>query len=74
MLQAMAAAARAGTPIARIEADAKAQLVRDGFKPDYAAIRRASDLGETTADSSEPRVALIAARVGTTRLIDNLLI
>ena len=55
-----------------LEQAAKARLERAGFVPDYVAIRRAEDLAEPGADEREGLVALVAARLGTTRLIDNL--
>jgi len=56
-----------------IEQAAAARLVRAGFAPDYVVIRRAEDLAEPAADERHGLVALIAARLGNTRLIDNLL-
>jgi pantoate--beta-alanine ligase len=41
-----------------------------GWKPDYVAIRRQDDLGDWQADGAG--VVLAAARLGTTRLIDNI--
>src|ERR1700754_4419425 len=55
-----------------LEQAAKARLERAGFVPDYVAIRRAEDLADPGADEREGLVALVAARLGTTRLIDNL--
>jgi pantoate--beta-alanine ligase len=55
-----------------LEQAAKARLERAGFVPDYVAIRRAEDLAEPAADEREGLVALVAARLGATRLIDNL--
>ncbi len=55
-----------------IEEAAQSKLERAGFVPDYAAIRRAEDLAEPAEGEREGLVALIAARLGTTRLIDNL--
>ncbi|HEV7776221.1 MAG TPA: pantoate--beta-alanine ligase [Luteibacter sp.] len=49
-----------------------ARLQRAGFVPDYVAIRRAEDLAEPGDDERTGLVALVAARMGTTRLIDNL--
>ncbi len=69
-LLAMREAIRAGTPRARVEADAAAALREAGFEPDYAALRR-PDLSEPL-DGQGSFVALIAARLGRTRLIDNL--
>jgi pantoate--beta-alanine ligase len=70
-LQAMGAAWRAGVPRARLEADAAARLSAAGFRVDYAALRR-PDLAEPADGEPGPRVALVAARLGRTRLIDNL--
>ncbi len=55
-----------------VEQAAASKLVRAGFEPDYAAIRRADDLSEPAEGEREGLVALIAARLGSTRLIDNL--
>lgn len=55
-----------------VEEAAQSKLERAGFAPDYAAIRRAEDLSEPTDGERAGLVALIAARLGTTRLIDNL--
>jgi pantoate--beta-alanine ligase len=55
-----------------LEQAAKARLERAGFVPDYVAIRRAEDLAEPGPEEREGLVALVAARLGATRLIDNL--
>ena len=55
-----------------VEEAAQSRLERAGFVPDYAAIRRAGDLSEPADGEREGLVALIAARLGATRLIDNL--
>ena len=55
---------------ARLEAEALASLTARGWNPDYVTVRRQRDLGEPEA--GEPLVALAAARIGSTRLIDNL--
>lgn len=71
-LRAVAAALRAGRrDWAALEAEAMGRLVQRGWKPDYVAVRRRADLREPGADDRE-LVALAAARLGTTRLIDNL--
>ncbi len=67
---------QAGEPRAEVEAEAALRLVRAGFLVDYAAIRT-PDLAEPADAPTQyaqpgPRVALIAARLGRTRLIDNL--
>lgn len=58
-----------------VEAEARLRLVRAGFAVDYTAIRT-PDLAEPGLVEPDPptgpRVALIAARLGRTRLIDNL--
>ena len=56
-----------------VEQAAASKLERAGFVVDYAAIRRAEDLAEPAEGESLGLVALIAARLGSTRLIDNLL-
>ena len=63
------------TPLAQLEHDAVNELSAHGWKPDYIAIRRQHDLLEPSAEqvlAGEPLVILAAARLGTTRLIDNL--
>lgn len=70
-LGAMAEAVRAGErDVAAIEARAMQSLAQRGWQPDYLVLRRRSDLQPPSA--GEPLVALAAARLGTTRLIDNL--
>lgn len=61
--------------ITRIEGDAIRELSAAGWKPDYLAVRRQRDLNAPSAAevvAGEPLVVLAAARLGTTRLIDNL--
>lgn len=70
-LRAMADAVRSGErDLAAIEARAMHSLEARGWKPDYMVLRRRADLQAPAA--GEPLVALGAARLGTTRLIDNL--
>lgn len=71
VLQAMRDAHLAGAGRVEIEAAARARLQAAGFQPDYAALRR-PDLSQPDDAERGPRVALIAARLGRTRLIDNL--
>jgi pantoate--beta-alanine ligase len=54
-----------------LERDAKAELQAHGWIPDYVAVRRRLDLQSASA-SDDALVVLAAARLGTTRLIDNL--
>ena len=75
-LRAMRDALAAGTPRAKVEADAHRALQALGFDVDYIVVRR-PDLGEPGPGEHGPgergpRVALVAARLGRTRLIDNL--
>ncbi|WP_440975245.1 pantoate--beta-alanine ligase [Pseudoxanthomonas winnipegensis] len=61
----------AGTPRAQVEQAAAARLAQVGYVVDYTVVRR-PDLSEPVDGETGPKVALIAARLGTTRLIDNL--
>lgn len=70
-LQQLAAGWRAGGEPEALEAAATAALIAAGFRVDYASLRRASDLGAPRPHEADV-VALIAARLGSTRLIDNL--
>ena len=54
-----------------VEAAGVEQLARDGFVPDYFSVRRSQDLLPPRDGDSE-LVLLAAARLGETRLIDNL--
>jgi pantoate--beta-alanine ligase len=72
MLGQVAAAVRAGRDPANAEAEGRAALESEGYVVDYVAVRAAEDLGPPVAGT--PRIVLVAARMGATRLIDNLLI
>ncbi len=61
----------AGQPRAQVEADAARHLADAGYVVDYTVIRR-HDLSEPGEGDEGARVALIAAKLGRTRLIDNL--
>ncbi len=54
----------------RIELDAMAALAQHGWKPDYISVRRRSDL-KVPVNGEPDLVVLAAARLGKTRLIDN---
>ncbi|MDH3460837.1 MAG: pantoate--beta-alanine ligase [Burkholderiaceae bacterium] len=70
-LQKLATAVHDGGHDMQALADAAlASLSARGWQPDYVAIRRRSDLREAAAGG--PLVALAAARLGSTRLIDSL--
>jgi pantoate--beta-alanine ligase len=71
VLAAVAAEVRRGrSDWAALEADAMASLRARGWQPDYVAVRRQADLGAPRAGTA--LVVLAAARIGSTRLIDNL--
>jgi pantoate--beta-alanine ligase len=58
-----------------IEANALTQMQSRGWKPDYMAIRQQRDLAKPTQadlDGGQPLVIVTAAKLGKTRLIDNL--
>jgi pantoate--beta-alanine ligase len=69
-------AIRAGNhDFSALENAAKAVLSQHGWVPDYVAIRRKSDLQSPSAHESvqvENLVVLAAAKLGSTRLIDNM--
>ena len=74
-LQSMRESVRAGAQkLAAIESEAETSLRRAGFQPDYAVIRRADDLGVPAEGEAGNLIGLIAARLGSTRLIDNFLL
>lgn len=71
----MQAGTQAGNEsLAAIEAEVEQTLRKAGFLPDYAVIRRAADLSVPGPSERHGLVALIAARLGPARLIDNLLL
>lgn len=70
-LLAMREGIAAGRPRAEVEAAASRQLDAAGYAVDYTVVRR-PDLSEPADGEPGARVALIAARLGRTRLIDNL--
>ena len=67
---AVAAGADLAAQLPQLEAHALAALAAHGWKPDYLTVRRREDLQPPAA--GDALVALGAARMGTTRLIDNL--
>ena len=70
-LQALAENVRRGAAdIPALEAEAMQKLHARGWAPDYVTVRRQNDL--QTPAPGEPRVVLGAAKLGNTRLIDNL--
>jgi pantoate--beta-alanine ligase len=74
-LSKLVAAARSGrSDWQALEREVQQFLSARGWQPDYVAVRRRTDLREPSAGhpSGEPLVVLAAARLGGTRLIDNL--
>ncbi len=63
------------TDVARIEHDAQRVLSANGWKVDYVSVRRRRDLNAPTPEevaAGELLVVLAAAKLGATRLIDNM--
>jgi pantoate--beta-alanine ligase len=61
--------------VAAVEGDVQRELAAAGWKIDYVSVRRQRDLKPPTAvevEAGEPLVVLSAAKLGATRLIDNL--
>jgi len=76
-LKGLAAAARAGNAagaldVAALETAAMDALRQRGWAPDYITLRRQHDLSPVSGPCAEPLVVLGAAKLGKTRLIDNL--
>jgi pantoate--beta-alanine ligase len=75
-LQAVAQAVRDGNlDVSMLEKKSMQRLASRGWNPDYVSIRKRSDLQPPTADDlaqNEPLIVLTAAKLGATRLIDNL--
>ncbi|MDF9788347.1 pantoate--beta-alanine ligase [Polynucleobacter sphagniphilus] len=66
---------RNSASLSQIEKQAVEQLVKRGWQPDYIAIRQQIDLSISSDESlqnGESLVILTAAKIGNTRLIDNL--
>ncbi|CAG9222674.1 pantothenate synthetase [Paraburkholderia sabiae] len=73
-LQGMRQAVLSGNrDFAKLEQEAMASLAARGWKPDYIAIRKRANLIAPAADELDaPLVVVAAAKLGATRLIDNL--
>lgn len=71
VLLGMREASLAGMSQEKVEAEGVAQLQAAGFQVDYAVVRR-PNLDEPGEGEGGARVALVAARLGSTRLIDNI--
>jgi pantoate--beta-alanine ligase len=74
-MQSAIAAIRAGVPVCEALAALQAELALAGFAAvDYAELRDAKTLAPLARPSTAPARLLVAARIGTTRLIDNMLL
>ena len=62
---------RAGEAVAAVEIWGAERLAAEGFEVDYIALRRPDRLGMPASRARGAWVALVAARLGSTRLIDN---
>lgn len=60
------------TPLIEIELVASLRLTGAGLVPDYTVLRDAADLSEASPERRSGLVALVAARLGPVRLIDNM--
>ncbi|NBW69568.1 MAG: 4-phosphopantoate--beta-alanine ligase, partial [Betaproteobacteria bacterium] len=65
-------ASDAAKVVTQIEDEAMQSLRDKGWQPDYLVVRHQHDLSVVTQFSDAPLVVLGAARLGSTRLIDNL--
>ena len=63
---------RGSLDVDALESQAMARLRERGWQPDYLTVRRQHDLSPLTGPTANPLVVLGAARLGRTRLIDNL--
>lgn len=71
-LKEVAAQIRAGEPPATVLTSARAALDAGGFAVDYLEARNSETLAEVADFAAEPVRLLVAARLGRTRLIDNI--
>ncbi|MDU6748459.1 MAG: pantoate--beta-alanine ligase, partial [Bradyrhizobium sp.] len=70
-LKELASRLRAGGDMQDALRDGAATITQAGFDLDYLEVRHAETLAPVTQDESGPKRILVAARIGTTRLIDN---
>lgn len=72
VMQALAARIRNEDPLFPAVTDAQTEIITAGFELDYLEARHAETLAPVTALSDGPIRLLVAARLGGTRLIDNI--
>ena len=67
-------AAASGSSVEGAVAAAREQLASDGIEPEYVEARHADDLTPASSFNGRPVLVALAARIGTARLIDNVVI
>jgi pantoate--beta-alanine ligase len=67
-----AAGLKAGEPVAATLGESEAKIERAGFAVDYLDARHAETLAPITSLADGPVRLLVAAKLGRTRLIDNI--
>lgn len=72
VMQELAARIRNEDPLFKAVADAQNEIITAGFELDYLEARHAETLAPVTGLSDGPIRLLLAARIGSTRLIDNI--
>jgi pantoate--beta-alanine ligase len=72
VLKQCAAAIARGDRIARVLDDGGAEIEQAGFQLDYLEARNATTLGKVESAADRPLRLLVAAKIGRTRLIDNI--
>ncbi len=72
VMQALAARIRNEDPLFQAVTDAQTEIITAGFELDYLEARHAETLAPVTALADGPIRLLVAARLGGTRLIDNI--
>ncbi len=72
VLKACATRIRAGEPIGAVMAAGRKEIANAGFALDYLEARHALTLAPVTSPKDGPIRLLVAAKIGKTRLIDNL--
>jgi pantoate--beta-alanine ligase len=72
VLKECAASLRSGAPVAQTLAKGRAEIERSGFAVDYLEARHAETLSPISTATAGPVRLLVAAKLGRTRLIDNI--
>jgi pantoate--beta-alanine ligase len=71
-LKQSAARLRSGAEIGAVMAEGAGMITEAGFALDYFEVRHAETLAAVTSPKDGPMRILVAAKLGTTRLIDNI--